>query len=162
MNFLLPTTTFKFCGQRKAHYETKIFNELWNLEFDDYKTECHFQGSWWVNVLAHNLYFSVFNWSIVVIQCYISFRSTARWFNISIHCKVITVIKLAMVCHHIKLLHIINYIPYALHCIPVSYVLYNWKYVPFESLPNFVRFPLPSSNHQIVLYIYMSVSVLFL
>lgn len=37
-------------------------------------------------------------------------------------------------CNCTKLLHTIDYVPYPVHCIPVSYLFYNWKFIPFTPL----------------------------
>ena len=42
------------------------------------------------------------NWGIIDIQHYIHLRCTPRWFENCIHCKMVTVINLVNICHHIE------------------------------------------------------------
>lgn len=37
-------------------------------------------------------------------------------------------ISLVTICQHIKLLNVIDCIPYAVAYIPIAYLLYNWKF----------------------------------
>lgn len=74
-----------------------------------------------------------------------------------------TTINLAIICHDIKLLHIINYITYAAHCIPMSHLFMAGSLYLLTPFPYFAHLTtaIPSDNHRIVLYIYELVSVSF-
>lgn len=86
------------------------------------------------------------------IQYYTRFISTTQWFDICIHCEMVTSISLVTIYHHANCYTI----PCAIHYIPMSYIFYNWK-ICFVHPPTH----LPSGNHRFVFYINESVSVLF-
>ena len=67
-------------------------------------------------------------------QYYVSFKCTTSWFDICIHYEMITMVSLVTICPHKKLLQF--YWPYSLCCILhlSTYLLYNWKSVPFNPL----------------------------
>ena len=88
-----------------------------------------------------------FYWSIVNIQYCISFRCTAWWFNIYLRYKMTTLIRLITICHHKNYHNIVDYIPYAVHYISMTYLFYKWKFVPLILFICFTLppFPLPLS-----------------
>ena len=76
---------------------------------------------------------------------------------------MITTISLVTICHHTKLLQYIDFIPYPVYYLPVTYLFYNWKIVPLNPLHLFHLSPpfLPSGDHQLVLCISECFSYLF-
>ena len=100
-------------------------------------------------------------WSIIDLQHDVSSWHTTQWFNISIHYKMITMIKLVVICNPTKLLH------YYWLIFPTLYISYLWFiYCITESLYllNLSHLFLFSSalspvNHLFVLYTYDSVFV---
>ena len=74
---------------------------------------------------------------------------------------MITTVSLVSICYYTELLHYYDYIPYAVHYIPMI-LFYNCKFVPLNFIP--LNHPSPTSlafgNQQIVLCIYESAIVL--
>ena len=78
------------------------------------------------------------------------------WFNILIHCEMTTtsLVIIQSYCNNI------DYIPYVVHYIPVTYSFYKWSLHLLIAFTYFAcSHPLPSDNHQ---FVYKSVSVLFI
>ena len=107
---------------------------------------------------------SLFVWSIIDLQHYVSPWYRTQWLDISIHYKMITILSLVTICHHTKVLHC--YWLSSPCCLYISflwliyfvtgslYLLVSLTY--FTHLPT----PLPTGNHLFVLCIYDFVSVL--
>ena len=62
-----------------------------------------------------------FNWSIVDIQYFVSFRFST-WFHICIHCKMIIIISLVTMCAIQTYYNIIDHVPYDVYYIPIAYL----------------------------------------
>ena len=93
---------------------------------------------------------------IVDTQSCISFRCTTSWFHSSIH---YTLYYGHRICNYH--LSAVNYIPCVF--IPVIYLFHNWEPVSPTALHPFCPSTtlLPSDNHQLSLFIYGSVSAMF-
>ena len=103
--------------------------------------------------------FVKYNWPTT--ECYFLIHNI---FDISVHFKMIMIINLVMICHHTKILTIIEYVNHAEHFTPLTHLFCNWKFVHLN-LPHpflFSPTPFPSGNHQFVLCIYDSVSCISL
>ena len=74
----------------KCHisYDSLIWN-VWNRQiYTDMETHWlpgnrreGMVGGWWLNGEEYLLFLIFFNWSIVGLQCHVSFRCTAKWFH---------------------------------------------------------------------------------
>ena len=68
---------------------------------------------------------------------------------------------LVTICHYTKILHI-YWLHSTLYFIPVTHLFCSWKFVPLNLPHLLLSFPYPpASNHLFVLWIYGSVSILF-
>lgn len=71
----------------------------------------------------------LFNWNILVDrQYYVSFKCTTYWFDICIHYKMITMLRLVTIPIQ-SYRNIIDHILYAEYHSPVTYLLQNWRFV---------------------------------
>ena len=83
-----------------------------------------------------------FDWSMINLQHYISFRYTTYWFNIFVHYKMNPTISLLTICHHTKLLQYywLYSLCYTLH---LWDLFYNWEFVLLNPLHLFCPHPHP-------------------
>ena len=72
----------------------------------------------------------------------ISFSCTRKWFNTCTNYEMIISISLSSVTIE-NYYNIIDYISYAVHYIPVTYLFYNWKFQRFKLLKLFSPFSHP-------------------
>ena len=70
----------------------------------------------------------LFYWYIINLQYSISFMHTTEWFDIFIHYKMISMIRLVTIYHHPKLLHH-SWVCGSLHS--HDFLFYDWKFVLF-------------------------------
>lgn len=59
-------------------------------------------------------------------------------------------------CHHTKLLNIINYTSYVVFFIPVSYLFYNWKFIPIIPFLFLSKIFLNALFSQVVVWMFLS------
>lgn len=134
----------------------------------------HHHGSW------HRLsiYFGVFllnfknrYWSLTDVQCYVSFRRTAHWFDSSLHHWVLTIFSMVTICLHVItmlffLFFFVVVITMVLAVFPLLYFLSPWL-TYFTPGNSYFFFPfiyfthrpthLPCSSHQVFLHFQESV-----
>ena len=79
--------------------------------------------------LSHHEFFHY--WSIIDMQCCIRFTRIIYWLSNSIRYSVPPTISVVTICHRTHDYNISDYIPYAGFFISVTYLFYNWKFVPF-------------------------------
>ena len=78
-------------------------------------------------------WFSLY-WSIIDIQCDISFQCVTHWFDNSVHYLVLSMLSVVTICHHRTLLKCYWLYSLAVLLISVTYLLYYWMFVPLNPL----------------------------
>ena len=72
---------------------------------------------------------------------------------------MITMINLIIICAHTKLLKFIDYIPFAIYYILVTYLFYNWKFLPLTLLhlfcPHLFFLPLVTTSFSISISLFL-------
>ena len=77
------------------------------------------------------------------LQQHVSSYCTTQWFDISIHFKMLTTVSLVTVCHHAKILCIIDSISHPVHFIPATQLFCKWKFVLLHLPHPFLSSPCP-------------------